>query len=127
MSPFYVALIGPLTDGPVGYLGNVRRFCDVAAELMLAGFCPVNPAVDLLEVYANSALTVEIVQERTRQMIQLVALAPHGRRAALCLGTHNGAGEPSFGTLEEIVNCRDLSIPVFTTISELFALRGSEP
>ena len=127
MRPFYVALIGPLTDGPVGYLGNVRRFCDVAAELMLAGFCPVNPAVDLLEVYANSALTVEIVQERTRQMIQLVARAPHGRRAALCLGTHNGAGEPSFGTLGEIVNYRDLGVPVLTTLAELYAMRGSEP
>lgn len=124
---FYVALIGPLTDGPVGYLGNVRRFCDAAAALMLAGFCPVNPAADLLECYADPALTVAIVQERTRQMIRLVALAPPGRRAALCLGTRNAVGRLSFGTVEELAACGELGIPVCTTLDELLAMRGTEP
>ncbi len=124
---FYVVLIGPLTDGPIGYLGNVQRFCEVAGELMLAGYCPLNPATDLLECLVNPALGVEILQRRTRQLLRLAAAAPVGRRAALCLGTENGAGEPSFGALRELEECVELGIPITTTITELRDLRGSEP
>lgn len=125
--PFYVVLIGPLSDGPVGYLGNVRRFCDVAAELMLAGYCPLNPAADLLECFANPALTVEIVQRRTRQLLRLAAAAPDGRRAALCLGTANGAGERSDGAWRELEDCRELGVPIAWEPGGLAAIRGSEP
>jgi len=126
-SPFYVLLVGPLSDGPVGYLGNMRRFCDVASELTLAGFCPINPAPDALEVFASPALTIEMLQRRTLQMFRLAALAPAGRRAALCLGTHNGAGQVSRGSMVELSLCADLSIPIVTTLDELFDMRGTEP
>jgi hypothetical protein len=124
---FYVVLVGPLTDDPVGYLGNARRFCDVAAELMLAGYCPLNPATDLLEAFANPALGVEILQRRTRQLLRLAAAAPVGRRAVYCLGMTNGADEPSYGAIREIDEALELGIPVVTTLTELRDMRGSEP
>lgn len=122
---FYVVLIGPLTDGPVGYLGNVRHFCDVAADLMLCGFCPLNPATDLLECLANPAIGVQILQRRTRQMLKLASLA--SRRAALCLGTSNGHNHPSAGALRELTECARLGVPVVRSLGELRELRGSEP
>jgi hypothetical protein len=125
--PFYVVLIGPLTDGPIGYLGNVQRFCEAAGELMLAGYCPLNPASDLIECLVNPALGVEILQRRTREVMRLVAAAPEGRRAALCLGTENGAGVPSFGALRELEEAVELGIPIVTTLTELRDMRGSEP
>lgn len=125
--PFYVVLIGPLTDGPVGYLGNVQRFCEAAAELMLCGFCPLNPATDLLEALVSPALGVEILQRRTRELLRLVAAAPERRRAALCLGTENGAGEPSYGAIRELEDAGELGIPIVTTLTELRDIRGSEP
>jgi hypothetical protein len=125
--PFYVVLIGPLTDEPVGYLGNVQRFCEAAGELMLAGYCPLNPASDLIECLVNPALGVEILQRRTREVLRLVAAAPEGRRAALCLGTENGAGTPSFGALRELEEAVELGIPIVTTLTELRNIRGSEP
>ena len=125
--PFYVVLIGPLTDGPIGYIGNVQRFCEVAGELMMAGYCPLNPATDLLECLVNPALGVGVVQRRTREVLRLVAAAPEGRRAALLLGTENGAGEPSYGALRELEECLELGIPVVKTLTELRDMRGSEP
>jgi len=124
---FYVALIGPLTDGPIGYLGNVQRFCEVAGELMLAGYCPLNPATDLLECLVNPALGVGIIQRRTREVLRLVAAAPVGRRAAFCLGTENGADEPSCGAIRELEDCLELGIPIVTTMTQLRDMRGSEP
>ncbi len=125
--PFYVVLIGPLTDEPIGYLGKVQRFCEVAGELMLAGFCPLNPATDLLECLVNPALGVGIVQRRTRERLRLASAAPAGRRAALCLGTENGQGAPSYGALRELEECSQLGIPVVSTLTELRDMRGSEP
>jgi hypothetical protein len=124
---FYVVLVGPLTDGPVGYLGNVQRFCEAAAELMLAGYCPLNPATDLLECLVNPALGVEILQRRTRQLLRLAAAAPVGRRAVYCLGMTNGADEPSYGAIREIDEALELGVPIVTTLTELRDMRGSEP
>jgi hypothetical protein len=126
-SCFYVPILGPLTDTPVGYLRNVRRFCDVASRLMAAGYCPLNPAADLLEILVHPELTVDVVQRRTRQMIQLAALAPVGRRAALCLGLRNAEGESSTGSLGEMDLCGELGIPVCWSEEELARLRGPEP
>lgn len=121
--PFYVILIGPLTDDPVGYLGNVRRFCELAGRLTLAGYCPLNPAGDLLEVLIEPRLSVAVLRRRTRQMIELAAAAP--RRAALCLGTENARGERSTGVAVELDDCRVLGVPVVWSESDLHAMRGT--
>jgi hypothetical protein len=126
-SPFFVVLVGPLSDDPVGFIGNVRRFCDVAADLMLAGYAPLNPATDLLEAYASPALGIKLLQRRSLDVLRLVSMAPPGRRAAFCIGTENGQGQPSYGALRELEECVELGVPIVRTMTELRDMRGSEP
>ena len=125
--PFYVALIGPLRDDAVGYLNNVHLFCRAAGELMVAGFCPLNPANDLLEVVTDCRLTTGMLQRRARQLIRLAALAPVGRRAALVLGVKNHQGKISWGSKAELQLCDELSLRFVQTLEQLRSMCESKP
>jgi hypothetical protein len=129
-SPFWVYIAGPLSDAPVGYLGNCADFHAMSVRLIQHGFCPLNAATDGAEVVASylicEPLTCEQVQQRSLDWLRLLAMAPPHRTAVMVLRELRDDGEVSVGTMAEIALAEELGVMVVRSMSELLALRGTE-
>lgn len=118
---FYVYVAGPLSDTPGGYLANVARISRVSRMLMERGYCPINPAADLIDgLMSDEAMPVEHYQRRSMDLLHLLA----GKPAALYVTeTHHFDGRQSKGVATEITAAEDLGIPVVYTMSDLMRLK----
>ncbi len=100
------------TNNPIiEYTNNVKKFLDAAIELMLFGYAPYTPALDLLILIRNdyaSLLTEEILYQTSLSFLdscEAIFLLP--------------GWENSKGTKKELKYAEKKGIPVFTSIEEL--------
>lgn len=120
----YVYIAGRMSGQPSEYLANVREMSAASRALMEAGFCPINPAGDLLEgLVSEQPIPKELFQRRSLDLLRLL----RGRRGAMLVlhATHRG-GRRSEGVHREIRECELLGIPVVYSIEELAQIRGTE-
>lgn len=122
-APFYVYIAGPLSGDPGEYLANVAALSRVSRRLMAAGFCPVNPASDLVDGLASpEPLPVLCYQRRGLELLRL--LAPFVPAAALLItGEFRRDGRRSSGVAREISEAATLGIPMVRDEAALYELR----
>jgi hypothetical protein len=120
----YVYIAGRLSGDPPSYLANVHNFCATARELMERGYCPINPAADLLEgIMSSEPLTTALYQQRSLDLLGLLA----GRDAwLLVIAAHHPDGRRSMGTAREIEEAGTLGIPVVYTLADLPAVSSDQ-
>lgn len=63
---FYVYVLGPMSGTPAEYLANCHRLSATSRLLMDYGYCPINPAGDMLEgLMGGTPLTDEQYKARS--------------------------------------------------------------
>ena len=124
-APFYVYVAGRLSGDPGEYLANVARLSLLSRCLMQAGYCPVNPAGDLLEGLMDSdPLPVSAYQKRSRDLLRLLAPAAAAGRACILVDTtEHRNGRLSTGVNTERAEAQRLGIPEARTIADVHELR----
>lgn len=122
---FWVYVAGRLSGHPGQYLANVHELSATSRRLMEEGYCPVNPAGDLLEgLMRGEALPVPAYQARSLQLLELLAApAGEGRAALLLVEAFHPDGSPSAGVAREVEFCHRRGIPVVSSFEELHDLR----
>lgn len=129
-STFYVYVANRLSGNPGEYLANVREMSAACRCLMDMGFCPINPAGDILEgLVSPEPLPVTAFQRRSMGLLRLLAHALGTSDRVALFVVHDGHrnGRRSEGVHAEICEAKRLGIPVAFSIEELCAGRGSEP
>jgi hypothetical protein len=117
-APRYIYIAHPLTDLPAQYLANVAAISRCSRRLIERGFCPINPAGDMLEgLMSDTPLTIEQYQLRSLQLLDLL----RGREGAalLVLTTCHMDGRESAGVWAEIHHAEACGIPVVWGEGEL--------
>lgn len=120
--PFYVYLCHPITGLPSEYLANVAAISAFSCELMMNGFCPINPAADLLEgLMSQEPLPIESYHRRAMELLGL--LRGQSRAALYVMRRKRLDGSLASGVTEEIEQAIKWAIPVVCTRTELEQMR----
>lgn len=122
MSAFYVYVAGPMSGTPAEYLANCHRLSKLSRELIDAGFCPINPAADILEGLMSEDLLSD--GEYKRRSLDLLRLLEGRRAAVLVAAVFHRNGERSAGVDAEIAEAQRLQIPVCLDAGALLRLRA---
>lgn len=118
---FYVYVAGPMSGTPAEYLANCHRLSATSRALMDMGFCPINPAGDMLEgLMGGTPLTDEQYKSRSMDLLRLLAGKP---AAVYVTGIRHRDGTLSSGVDAECAEARRLGLEVVGNLSVLSALR----
>lgn len=121
-APFYVYVAGPLSGDPGQYLANVSAMSTVCRMLLDRGFCPINPAGDLIEGLTSPLpLPVLAYQRRSLELLRLLAYVP--RAALFVISAQHSDGRRSSGVAAEIAMAAELGIPTFFDLEQLLEMR----
>jgi len=119
---FYVYVAAPMSGYPGEYLANCARMSAVSRQFMDLGMCPINAAGDMLEGLASPIpLTDDAFKRRSMDLLRLLAGKP---AAVFVVATLHRNGSVSAGVQAEIVEAKNLGIPVVRSVGELLALRA---
>ena len=124
----YVYVADSLTAPPSEYLAYVHRMSAAARKLVELGFCPLNPAADLVEgLTSPDVLPVECYQRRSLEVLRLLEYAQLAGHfcCLLVLASATDEGRESSGVAAEIALARELDIPVVYSLSDVCAMRGN--
>jgi hypothetical protein len=113
----YVYIAGRLSGDPPSYLANVHEFCATARTLIDLGYCPINPAADMLEgIMSGVVMGTDVYQQRS---LDLLRLLPGQDACVLVIAAYHLDGRPSLGTAREVAEAARLGIPVYYGLGNL--------